>query len=277
MGINRRWFQFRITHLLLATTLLSLFLAWVVSIRRQVVIEKEAFHEIRMMNGAGDLVAADESYWTRFCSYLANGPSPSSAYIRLQSINPEQVSWGPLGPGGSIVSTRKWEHESIRSLGPTLKKFSRIKTLSFRYSPLPEGMLVEILPYSSQLEYLNLSGTGIHPKDLIVLNRTPNLKILVVSETRISDDELDHVAALKNLRAIYLESTPITNEGIKKLAALENLEIVDFGRTRITNEVMPILVQLKVKEKILLPAEWTIEDEEFLQKHSPAGCEVRRY
>jgi hypothetical protein len=222
------------------------------------------------------LEADDDSAWTRLREFLAGGPTPRHIGLHWQNMNPERESWGPYGPDGSGVAIHKWDAEHIRQLKPVLAQLTELRDLSFWQSPLPDGVLYEILPANGQLRYLSLEGTLVGSEDLRALTRVPNLTMLNLSVTNVADDDLRQVAKLTRLKMLRLEDTRVTDAGLRHLAALRNLDSVDLGLTRVTPDIIPLLIDWQVSQLLLVPAEWPEETIATLQAGLPTGCDIRK-
>ena len=134
----------------------------------------------------------------------------------------------------------------------------------------------KLVPESPRLRYLGLEDTGVCDEDVRqVLARVPNLGSLDMSSTDVTDAIMSAVAKQTQLKGLRLENTRITDAGLAMLRGLD-LESLDLGLTRVTEKSAPLLIEMQLSEKLLLPAEWSGESEAALVKASPAKSDVRR-
>ncbi len=271
-----RYLRFKLRDLLLVTAAACVLLAWVAAQRNHAGAVRRALLEAQRHGASLRLEADDDSAWARLREFLAGGPTPRHIGLQWQNMDPASESWGPYGPDGSGVPIHKWDAEHIRQLKPVLAELTELQDLSFWKSPLPDGVLYEILPASEQLRYLSLEGTLVGSEDMRALARVPNLTILDLSLTNVADDDLRQVAQLRRLKTLRLEDTRITDAGLRHLAGLRNLESVDLGLTRVTPEIIPLLIDWQVSQLLLVPAEWPNETLATLQANLPAGCDIRK-
>lgn len=286
----RRFFRFRLRSLLVALAICALPMAWVGSLRRQSADEMLAIHDAQMMAASVDASYDFEETtfvqewpwrwlpfrsWLDFKSWLAGGPIERDVALRFENRSLERNSRGPYGPDGKYVKLHQWTTENVRKLGPVFRRIPRLKSISFSGSPMPAGLLAEILPQVSQIEYLNLRGTQVGPEDFAALEQMENLRNLNLSDTGVTDEDLKHISHC-DLTVLRLEDTRITDEGIRSLAHLRNLEFVDLGLTRVSEDVLPVLIAWQVKTKFLVPAEWSSSSLGQLIVKSPDGCKMYR-
>lgn len=276
-------FQFGLRALMVLAVVCALFTAWVVSLRRQAIDERNAIHEAQMMGASVSVMTPDvDSRWVAFKSWLAGGPLDSRIRLSFQNQRPLSNTFGPYGPDGKLVQLHEWNEANILTLGPVFRRLRGLESISFWRSPLPSGSLESILPASRRINYVNVSaaigqspGMEIGPGDFAALSRLPNLERLDLSSTNVTDDDLVHIAKL-DLKLLRLQDTRITDEGIRILADMKHLEDVDLGLTRVTEDVVPILAKWQVKKKLLVPAEWSYEAVNDLHSKLPFRCDTRK-
>ena len=88
---------------------------------------------------------------------------------------------------------------------------------------------------TTQLEYLDLSRTGVTDLGLRYLTGLTNLDELNLSFTQITDAGLIHVSKLSKLRTLNLDSTAITDAGLVQLRTLSQLNTLSLADTNVTD------------------------------------------
>ena len=260
MMFLKRRFRFRLLHLMAAVTICALPMAWIAVVRHRVIEEKRAIARAQLLGAAVSHAPRDESTWTAIQSWLADGPMPSRVTLKFDRLG-KYESWGPYGPNGTSVKLLDWNEANIETLGPVLEKLPGLKTLSFRDSPLPTGMLAKILPRCDHLRNVYLDGAeGLGREDIAALTRATGLRRLNLRCTDIVDADLDVIAKLDGLNVLSFENTRITDIGIRKIAHLKQLKSLRCDLTRISPEVIPIFVRWQIKELLVVPGEWPNED-----------------
>jgi hypothetical protein len=262
-------------HLFVVIALLAIPLGWIVDLRQRVVRQREAIHAAKMLGASVNEYELAPTWWSPIHEKLAGSVYPTGVGLSFQNLG-QHKSWGPYGKNGAAVEILDWKAENIRQLGPALRQLEGLEQLSFWNSPLPPGMVAEILPQSDRLMYVNLQSSPVNRADLAALRRLPNLERLILTESDVLDEDLQHVAALGKLNFLHLEDTRITDAGVAHLAGMRGFDEVNLGLTRVTTDSIPILVGWQVTTKLLVPAEWPEEAEAELKRQMPSTCEVRR-
>lgn len=122
---------------------------------------------------------------------------------------------------------------------------------------------------------LNLGGTNVKNKDLIVLEGNLDLEQFWLNNTKISNEGLKFLTGLTGLKVLWLNNTKINNEGLKFLAGLSGLQRLSLYKTEISNEGLQHLVGLsRLKELWLHKTRITKEGVEKLQKALP-NCKIK--
>lgn len=272
---KQRWrFRLRLRTLLILLTLAAIPPAWVVWQRQHVAAQKHAVHEAQMLGASVSGEPADFALWDQFC-YWVGGGEPAMLRMSFQRLG-RYESWGPYGPDGKSVKLHWWNEANIRRFAPELKRIDYLQSLSFWDSPLPPGMLAEILPGSRHLLHLNLQSSPLTREDMAALSRTPNLASLVLTTTDVTDDDMRHIAALTDLEMLILEDTRITDDGLSHLADLTKLKRVDLSLTLVTEKSLPILKQWQVADELIVPADFPEEALAELQAAAPPKSIVRK-
>jgi hypothetical protein len=269
-----RFLRFRLWHAFVLITAIAVGLGCVAALRRQAARESAALHEIHMLGGAYELYV-DQSVGGRMKTFLRGEPAIKCISVRLSDLDDPYESWGPYGPGGKGVRIRDWTPENIERLAPHLQQLPQITQLSFRASPLPPGILGQLVNGLDRLTYLGLANTNVPAADIAALEHHVSLTRLDLSDTEVTDEALAHLAGLTELELLRLEDTRITDAGLAHLAELRKLQEVDLGLTLVSPESIPLLAKWQISEQVLVPAEWPHEAVEELRGQLSATCEVR--
>lgn len=64
---------------------------------------------------------------------------------------------------------------------------------------------------------VNLKGTQTEDRDLVHLQKIPNLKLVDLQATRVTDAGLAHLQPIQTLEYVILTRTAVTSEGVEKL------------------------------------------------------------
>jgi hypothetical protein len=94
--------------------------------------------------------------------------------------------------------------------------------------------LNQLSPLSTQVTWLDLSGTALSDSSMALISDFGNLTKLHLSQTNIDDGSLQHLSGLEHLEYLNLYGTNITDEGLSHLAALRSLESLFVWQTRVT-------------------------------------------
>eukprot|EP00210_Caulerpa_lentillifera_P004480 g4274.t1 len=92
---------------------------------------------------------------------------------------------------------------------------------------------VWMLPRLMELRLLDLGGTNIDDESLSHISPLKKLRTLQLWETQIGDKGLVHISKLNKLSTLSLQDTKVTDEGMRCLAHLRNLTSLDLDRTKV--------------------------------------------
>lgn len=284
--------QFRLAHLGIVVILLSCTFAWMAHVRRQARLEAEALHTVQMIGGVYDRYASPA--WKQ---WLMGEPQHAHISVRFVDLT-QSETWGPYGPGGSVVKLHAWEPSRFESLGEAFRTLTEISSLSFEGTRI-SGHLQKLIPPSNRLTYLSLEQTGVRSDELKMLRNTPNLErlslrrtplndagmgyveelpeleLLDVSSTDITDEATPYLSRLPKLNVLRLENTRITDAGLEKLRNMKGLEELDLGLTLVTPSSIPVLTRLNLTDRLVVPNRWPEAEIERLRRSLP-GCDVSR-
>jgi hypothetical protein len=128
-------------------------------------------------------------------------------------------------PGLRLLDTKQWN--------PALSEFvSKSNTLEEIWAQ-PSG-----------------APAGITGKDLALICRAKQLRLLMIQGNRLNAAELASLAALKELYQLNLAGFDVGTKDVMWLASMTNLSTLWLGDTNVDDEIVPVLAQCK-KLKIL--------------------------
>ncbi|HUY87668.1 MAG TPA: hypothetical protein VMV10_02930 [Pirellulales bacterium] len=109
--------------------------------------------------------------------------------------------------------------------------------------PLPDEICRRIASLAD-LRALDLAGSTIDDRQLVILAPLARLESLNLSSTAITDAGLEQLAQFPELRHLNLENTAITDAGLAHLQALPKLESLQLSLTEVTDDGLPALGRL---------------------------------
>jgi internalin A len=268
---RRRWYQFRLSTLLIGLTLISLplgYVAW----------ERE---ECRRGSQALAMFDQNASSTTR---KVERAPSKRSDWLKLllgddrfRGVNSIELSGGfvansDLRPLVDFPNLRNLKIESpyLTDEGVAyLAKLKRVEKFQFihnrRISASSWGLLdgwhhLRFLSFEdsdfcndgaldfsalSNLTELDLSQTNITSVGLDRVSLPANLEVLNLSTTEVADADLQHLNHLLKLRKLDLSSTYVRGSGLAYNPALLRLESLNLIATNLSDEGLAFVSQLE--------------------------------
>ena len=137
--------------------------------------------------------------------------------------------------------------EILRRLGISEATFYRWKR---KYA----GLGVAEMRRLRQLEFLDLSLTGVTDEGLKALQDLPRLRALGLAHTRITGPGLGYLAGLTELRYLCLGATAITDTGLRRLKGLKQMRRLGLAATKISAEGLVGLKDFALLETLVLPS-----------------------
>lgn len=104
--------------------------------------------------------------------------------------------------------------------------------------------LNQLSPHSSQITWLDLSGSTVSDSSLIAISNFENLTRLNLAQTSIDDGLLQYLKDLEHLEYLNLYGTNISDEGLNHLDSLSTLKSLYLWQTNVSGEAIK---QLKGK------------------------------
>jgi adenosylmethionine-8-amino-7-oxononanoate aminotransferase len=203
---KRRWYQFKLWHLLALVTLVAVALALVVRpamLRKRRQTARAALEKLGViLETEGETVVS-----ARFQREAGHG-----SYVTEDGYYGHIPMFEPIAISDSTLAALRWL-PNIREidLGETAVTDEGLEHLAGLYA----------------LRTLYLHGTHITSGGLVHFEGLTGLETLTLDRTRVADDGLEHLEALRNLKKLYLTDTAVTDEGIRNLKeALPGLDVV---------------------------------------------------
>lgn len=94
--------------------------------------------------------------------------------------------------------------------------------------------LNQLSPLSSQVTWLDLSGTAISDSSMSALSNFRNLTRLNLAQTGIDNGSLQHLQNLEHLEYLNLYGTKLSDEGLTNLSRLRSLQSLYIWQTEVT-------------------------------------------
>lgn len=115
--------------------------------------------------------------------------------------------------------------------------FAKLQDINLAGTKITNRAVV-ILSAIDTLKLLNISYTLVNDEGLKNIARNQDLEVLSVSGTRITDGAVDDIVALSNLKVLSLENTDITDDALEDLEDAEDLISIYLEGTQVTQEGM---------------------------------------
>ncbi len=232
---RRRWFQFRLRTLLIATLLLSLPLSWgAVQIRNakrrkaaEAALEKgcEFEYELAMP------WAPDWAYDVLGDDFLWNVVEVESYTIRFDAAEADYLK--------DLAHVRRLIlmcDTQVTDAG--LERFAELAELEelFIFGPEVTDSWAEHFRGLASLKDLTIIGdTQLTDAGLAHLGAIASLEELDLCVPEITDAGIEHLKGLKNLRSLALEECRLTDAGLRYLVGLPRLERLNVSYAKITD------------------------------------------
>lgn len=140
--------------------------------------------------------------------------------VRTEVSEPDTSLINELNSGGSFRISRIAQNSN----------FLQVKTSSGT-----ENIdLNQLSQLSSQIAWVDLSGSAVTDSSLTALSGFGNLTRLNLSQTNVDDNSLGYLKVLEHLEYLNLYGTNISNEGLNHLSALRSLESLYVWQTGVT-------------------------------------------
>jgi hypothetical protein len=208
---QRRRFQFRLRSLLIFGTLVGCGLGWLAVKVQQARKQQAAVKVIEKMGGHAEY----DYEFDGSGEFIANARPPGPSWIRaLVGDNLFR----------DIVYVRFAEDDFglTRMTDPGLKEIAclrAVKTLYLSHSADVSDTGIAYVAKLTNLETLDLSGTGISDAGIAKLAALTHLKDLDIHWTNVSDAGLRHLCGMRTLRHVRAFSTKATSAGVGELRA----------------------------------------------------------
>ncbi len=239
---RRRWLQFSLRTLLVATLLACCVFAWM-AYRSRSGRQQRAAAIALQTSGASVQFDPRLDSDSRFLKAASEGPIGAFADMFAPNVDDVFAEDKPL-TDADLVNLRGLKHLDRLVLSGTkitdaglehLRHVPQLPNLQLSRTAITDAGLVH-LKAVPRLEVLLLDGTEITDAGLVHLRALPRLRVLDLSGTAIGDAGLAHLQDLKQLDFLQLNETRITDAGLAHLQSLERLEDLDLTGTNVTGE-----------------------------------------
>jgi hypothetical protein len=218
---RRRWLQYSLRTLLVATTLLAIACSWLAVKLLQARRQREAVVALEKLGGHVIY------HWQLDAQgqWLRNPQRPGRTWLR-----------GLLGDDlFQSVHTVELDDTQITDAGlALLERLSQLRNVHLGGTPITDVGL-EHLKNISQLQYLFLAGTPVTDAGLEHLKGLSELQELWISDTRVTSAGLEHLKGLRQLHTLDLRRTQVTDAGLDHLKTLSQLHLLWLDDTKVTD------------------------------------------
>jgi len=246
---SRRWYQFGLSTLLVAVTLISLPLGYVAWEREQCRRGKEALEMLR--NAESNLGTWSESSPSGRPAWLKTvigdddfravdevtlrGNTISDSDLRLLAALPNLHDIGIIDANVTddgvaylrnlqfVEVLRIWGNPQVTAKDwGFLGDWRHLRSLSFHDNHSDPG--VPDFPALTSLKDLHVTDIPITAATLDTISRQTTVEYLALNNTGVTDADLRHLSRLKNLRSLFLFGTNVRGSGLTHLAEPAKLE-----------------------------------------------------
>lgn len=208
----RPWLRFSLRALMLAMTVVCVFLGWL----------GYHIHRARVQRAA--------------VTALANG----GHYVTYDWQHVNGSNAGPVVPAGAT-----WLREWIGN-----EYFQEVVKAEVFVSSDDQRKLFATLARLDSLRVLHING-DVDQRHLGALRGLSRLESVRLN-SNIDDKSLEQLGQLQSLKSLDLRETNVTDRGIWYIISLQSLESLDLSRTRITDKAMPAVGRLRALRSLNL-------------------------
>ena len=208
---RRRWFQFSLRALLVATVVVGFGSAWTgMEIKRGLDRRKVAY---AFKEAGASVQFGNSSSETRLSSWLRS--------LLGVAESPDVVAIGGYGANvGDVEVSHLYGQTGLLWLDLSHTEVT------------DEG--VSHLTSLTKLEWLGLKDTEVTDDGVSHLRKLKNLDSLWLDNTQVTDKGLSHLRGLTQLQVLGLSGTQVTDAGLKHLHGMTRLESLSIGDTQIS-------------------------------------------
>ena len=240
MPSNRKWLQFSLRSLAIATFILGPVVGtWIHYVRLP---SRDALSAVNELKARGWSVQAEwretpsgATWWGKL---LGIGPMPDKCVLGRQdkTISDEEMrAVATLGSVDTLVILRAdVSPRGLQYIG-SLRDLRIIEVSHTRFGDAE----CELFSKDHLILFL-ATNTRISDQGLKSLAKAKELKCLALAQTQISDAGLATIGTMTNLTDLDLHECPITDQGITELAGLGNLENLVISETKVTSKCLKV-------------------------------------
>ena len=275
---RRRWFQFRMSTLLIVVTLSTLpvgYVAWEreqcrrgeAAIKRldpdnpntRLIFQSSFEIPARPTTGRPDwlkyLLGNDDFRTVHFATLTGDSitdselalltalPNLHDVIIQAPQVTDEGVSHLPrlkAVESFSFAANKRVTGEGWEIIG----KWHGLREVSFRACNFCDDDVSKLRPLTN-LKSLHLNGTNITDSGLEGISQLASLEGINLSLTKVSDSGLRHLAQLANLQWLNLSYTKAAGTGLKQLSNLPKLEVLNLRDSNVTDNDLAHIAGVK--------------------------------
>jgi hypothetical protein len=246
--IHRRWFRFSLRTMLVAITLLCIWLGVTASRANR---QRKAVETIRSYRAyvRYDYEMADNGWEVRRDNPLPPGPvwlrnligiDYFATAVNVCMDHGNDVNDDSISALAELSEVRRIDIEGANVTDPVMAKLKGLKQLRdlivIRSSVTESGW--ECLEHLTRLKSLALYGSNVTDSTLIHIEGLAELTGLTLFETQVTDSGLSHLKGLARLEYLELHDPQITDAGLQHLKELTGLKRLDVRGTEITSDAV---------------------------------------
>ena len=221
---NRRWIQFSLRGVFIATIVMALWLGHVVSRAHN---QKLVVSHVQESGGT----VWFETDQPRFVEHWMNPARiPSTVPVGpdwLRTFLDDDYLRNAVQIDFRDATQKGFKPPNFEELGPLLGKLSEIETIRLDWRVSSDETLAALTKHSSLSRLNNLYVDGlVTDNGLEHVGRLSGLKTLNLPYTTLTDNGVTHLASLPHLHSLILFSTELTEKGIAVVLSQPNLRSV---------------------------------------------------
>jgi hypothetical protein len=222
---KRRWFQFSLRSLLIATLMCAVACGWLGKKIEQKRNERAAFQAIARLGGG-----MQYDYQLGGSGGTPHGPAWLRKLLGDDFFSDVEVVVFPVDPSLILGSGGEVSYDGL----VYLQSFVHLQILILRGDSFTDAGL-EHLKGLTKLGRLDVESKNITDAGLEHLKGLTDLQSLTLNSNRITDAGLEHVKRLIHLRRSFLTRTHVTDAGLQHLKGLSQLQTLNLEATDVTD------------------------------------------
>jgi hypothetical protein len=225
---RRRWFRFSLRSMLVAVTLLCVWLGVIANRANQ---QRRAVERLTSHNGDG-------AWWSLSYDYQTDEHGSTALPVNAPRPSPPGPKWLRELIGIDYFVTFVGADMYVKSAGDdsiaALEDFPQLCSLDVHGPGVTDSVFAR-LSKLTQLRYLCLYDNSITESGWESVGRFIHLKRLVLGGSNVTDSALERIAALDDLDELRMVDCPITDVEIQHIKKLRRLKFLDIRGTGVTD------------------------------------------